>query len=107
MKSLSKNGYSVTANYKAVHLGKVRRRHLWEQTIFLIAATNDNEAQQLGFDIAKAKECQYSAKGKQLSWQLIEVVDVKELIDQELKQGMEVGWRFFERVDKPTTKSGD
>lgn len=107
MKSLSKNWYSITANYKAVHIGKLRRRHLWEQTIFLIAATSDDEAQQLGFEVAKAKECQYSAKGKPIRWQLIEIVNIKELIDQELKQGMEVGWRFFERVDKRTTKSGD
>jgi hypothetical protein len=107
MESSTKSWYSVTANYKAVHLGKRRRRHLWEQTIFLIAATSDDEAQQLGFDIAKAKECQYLAKGEQVRWQLIEIVDVKEFIDQALKQGMEVGWRFFEKVDKAPIKSGD
>ena len=30
--------YFVRATYKAVHLGRVRRRHLWERTVFLIRA---------------------------------------------------------------------
>ena len=108
MKSLSKTWYSVTANYKAVHLDKPRRRNLWEQTIFLVMAATEEEAQQVGYDVAKSKEHQYlSVSGGQVLWQLIEVVDVKEIIDQELKQGMEVGWRFFEKVDKAPTKSGD
>jgi len=108
MKSPSNNWYSVTANYKAVHLDKPRRRNLWEQTIFLVVAASEEEAQQIGHKIAKSKENQYlSVSGGQVLWQLVEVIDVKELIDQELKQGMEVGWRFFERVDKPATKSGD
>ena len=108
MKTSAKTWYSVTANYKAVHLGKLRRRHLWEQTIFLVTAASEEEAQQVGYQVAKSKEHQYlSATGEQVMWQLIEVIDIKELIDQELKQGMEVGWRFFEKVDKPTKKSGD
>jgi Domain of unknown function (DUF4288) len=108
MKSLTKTWYSVTANYKAVHLEKPRRRNLWEQTIFLIIAASDEEAQQPGYEVAKSKEHQYlSVSGGQVLWHLIEVVHVKALIDQELKQGMEVGWRFFEKVDKATTKSGE
>jgi hypothetical protein len=108
MKGVAKNWYSVTANYKAVHLDRPRRRNLWEQTIFLVTAATEEQAQQAGYEVAKSKEHQYlSVSGGKVSWQLIEVVDVKELIDHELKQGMEVGWRFFERVDKPTIKSGN
>lgn len=108
MKSSAKTWFAVTANYKAVHLEKVRRRHLWEQLVFLVQAKNEDEAQIIGYSVAKSKEHQYKAiKGDQILWQFTEIIDIKELIDQELKQGMEVNWRFFERVDKPMHKGGD
>ena len=69
---------------------------------------NEGEAQQLGYEVAKSKEHHYlSVKGETIMWQLIEVVDVKKLIDQKLKQGMEVGWRFFEKIDKAPNRNGD
>lgn len=106
MKKKAKTWHAVTANYKSIHLNKPRRRNLWEQITFLIQADGLEEAKVIGQEVAKSKEHAYqTVSGDQLTWILIEVVEVKELIDQEIKQGIEVDWHFFERLDKK--ESGD
>ena len=108
MNEQNETWWTATAEYKAAHIGKSRRRHLWEQITFLLLAPNEEEAKRIAQDIAKAKEHTYKAVGgNQIVWQLIEVLNLKKLIDQEFIPGMEVNWNFFERVDSLKAKSGD
>jgi len=100
--------WSVTANYKAVHPDEKRRRHLWERIVFLAQAADEESARKLGASIAKSKEHSYkSGNGDYVKWQFIELLDVKELFDQQITSGTEVDWKFFERVDMLKEKSSN
>lgn len=98
--------WAATADFKAVHIGKVRRRHLWEQTTFLLKASSEEEARNGAIAIAKSKEHIYTAVGgDQIHWQFTGLTDLKELLDSQVSPGMEVSWKFFERIDKPGNKN--
>jgi hypothetical protein len=92
--------YSVTATYKAVHLGVTRKRHLWERTVFLVSASGDAEALKIGNKLALESEVEYqAARGDTVRWVFQEIEDVKEIPDTTLREGTQVYWQFFERVD--------
>jgi hypothetical protein len=93
--------YWVAATYKAVHLGRVRRRHLWERTVFLIRAASAEEATVIAQRVACDKEHEYLAvKGDTVRWVLQEVEDIQPLHDQVFEDGTEVFWQFFDRIDR-------
>jgi len=99
--------YGVSAVYKAIHVGARRRRHLWERIIFVIQAASEPAADEIALQVARDKEREYvGGGGDVISWVLQEVEKVEEILDAEIREGTEVLWEFFERVDK-RTQSGD
>lgn len=96
----TKRWFSVTAEYKAIHLGKARKRHLWERRVFIFHAAPQN-ADKIAAQVAKGQEHQYeSATGDTIKWTMQNIVSVLELFDASPKHGTEVDWGYFERVDK-------
>jgi len=93
----------VSANYKAVHMDRSRRRHLWQQIVFLVQATSEAEARTKAHGIATDKEHEYEvASGGTVRWILQHIEKVEELFDSTIKDGSEVYWRFYERVESKT-----
>jgi hypothetical protein len=105
--SSEQSWYFVKATYKAVHLGRPRRRHLWERVIFLIRAPQADGLTPHGMallraeEVAREKEHEYEAAGGDtVRWVFQQIEEVKQLIDDEFVDGVEVYWQFFTRVDK-------
>jgi hypothetical protein len=96
--------YCAKTTYKSVDVGVVRKRHLWERKFILIQGPrNLNPASLVPLveSIAREKEHEYTAiSGNQVRWVFQEVEEIKELDDPVIKEGSEVYWEFFERVDK-------
>ena len=85
---------------KCIPKGRRRRRHLWQQIVFVVNAADEAEAQTKIRAIAENKQHAYtSASGQALTWELQQVEEVQSLIDSEISDGTEVYWRFFERID--------
>lgn len=93
--------YSAVALFKAVHIGKARKRNLWERTVFLLRAPNAEEAVAVADRMAREQECEYvAAGGDTVHWTYQKLEGVLELLDDEMKAGTEVYWQLFERSDK-------
>jgi hypothetical protein len=99
--------YWVKATYKAVHLGKARRRHLWQRIVFLIRAPETDDLSppptvwSKAEEVARRKEHEYKAVGGEtVRWVVQQIDDVRQLLDEEIIEGTEVYWEFFERVDQ-------
>ena len=93
--------YGVTATYKAAHPGQRRRRHLWERITFLIRAENDASAEIAARRVAEEKEHEYTtASGDMVRWVVQEIESVQSILDDDIDEGTEVSWQFYERVDK-------
>jgi hypothetical protein len=99
--------YFVRATYKAVHLGRVRRRHLWERTVFLIRALGNDGlvphemAVLRANEVAREKEHEYEVEGGDtVRWVFQQIEDIQPLVDEPFGDGTEVYWEFFERVDR-------
>lgn len=91
----------VSALYKCVHINKPRRRHLWERTVFLIRASDAQEAERVAWEVGRGKEHEYQvAGGETVRWALHSIEQCMDLFDAEIGQGTEVYWALFERVDK-------
>jgi hypothetical protein len=104
--------YWVEATFKAIHLGVVRRKHLWQRIVFLIRGPETDELSappsvwSKAEEVARRKEHQYEvAGGHTVRWVLQQVNEVRQLLDEEIIDGTEVHWEFFERVDKAVPAS--
>jgi hypothetical protein len=97
--------YWVSATFKAIHSGPPRRRHRWEQIVFLIRAADAEDAARIAQEVARGKEHGYrGATGTVVTWKLQQIDRIEALFDREIRQGTEVYWRFFERVDPAPPK---
>jgi len=91
----------VSVLFKAEHLSKPRKRHLWERTVFLVRASNKESAECHAQQLAKDKEVEYeAANGDLVRWTYQNVECLNELHNDEITDGTEVYWEFFERVDR-------
>lgn len=89
------------ALFKAVHLERPRKRHLWERTVFLVRAPDEASARERAREVALGKEHEYvTATGDRLRWAFQAVEEIQALVQDQLAEGTEVYWQFFERVDR-------
>ncbi len=92
--------YWVSALFKAVHVGKARKRHLWERMVFLVQATTEERAHQVAERVARKKQHEYlGGTGDLIRWTFEEIEEMQPLLDEEFVNGTEVYWTFFERLD--------
>jgi hypothetical protein len=96
--------YCIRATYKSIAPGIPRKRHLWQRIFFLMRAPenrNPNSLRKQAEELAREKEHEYQTfQNTMVRWVFVEVEDIEELSDPELKAGSEVYWEFYERVDK-------
>lgn len=87
--------------FKAVNSSEPRKRHSWERTTFLVRTTDDHSALEKAEHIARGMEHEYEAIDSRLvRWEFQSIEKVQKILDDELTEGTEVCWEFFERVDK-------
>lgn len=87
--------------FKAVHPDRPRKRHLWERKVFLVRATDEASARERAREVALGKEHEYvTATGDRLRWTFHAVEEIQALVQDQLAEGTEVYWQFFERVDR-------
>lgn len=97
----------AAALFKAVYPERPRKRHLWERTVFLVRAVHETAARERAREVALGKELEYvTATGEHLRWTFQELESVQSRHDDELGEGTEVYWEFFERVDRPKPEQG-
>lgn len=89
--------YCVPATYKSIVKGRPRRRHLWQRMYLLFQAPCNRRPQSL---TQKATAVAQSKEHDNWVLQEVEVDEMRELFDNEMKEGTEVYWDFFERVDR-------
>lgn len=93
--------FYVAADYKAVHVGTNRKRHLWARRVFVFRTTTDR-AESKALEIAKENEHEYiSATGDLVRWTFMGIESTSELLDKGITDGTEVYWDWFVHVDRP------
>lgn len=93
--------YGIVATYKAKHAGVTRKRHLRERLTFVVRAADADEARIVAESVARDKEHEYvAAGGDTVRWEFREIEDIVSILDEEFRDGTEVYWQFFEKVDK-------
>lgn len=97
--------YWVAAIYKSELVGISRKRHLWERTVFLIQVPDTSDAAKVAKEVAQSKQHEYlNDKQELVRWVFQGIEDVQSLSDDNIKQGTEVYWKFFERIDRKEGK---
>ena len=92
--------YWASAKYKAITGDSSKRKHLWQDIVFLFRASSSDDAQGVALSIAKGKEHTYkNHKQDNVQWMFQQVNQIEELFDQSLQDGAEVYWKFYEKVD--------
>jgi hypothetical protein len=99
--------YWVKAMYKGVRLAAVRRKHVWQTIVFLIRGPLNYEVsapaavKSKAEEMAREKEHEYEATGGHtVRWVFQHINAVAPLVDDEIGEGTEVYWEFYEKVDK-------
>jgi Domain of unknown function (DUF4288) len=103
--------YTVSLLLKSRHLNQPSEQDwLWEESIVLVQAENEDDARRAGERIGKSKELEYvSATGDQVRWTFETIESVCEILDDTITSGTEVFSRFLrnEEVDSILTPFPD
>ena len=92
--------YWAAALFKSVHVGKPRRRHLWQRSVFLVRAGTAPKAAQRAEALAVGMEHEYKGgTGDFIRWQFQSIEAIHPLDGEEVGEGAEVYWQFYEKVD--------
>ena len=84
------------------------REVLYEESIVLIQADDEASAGSLARSVGLQKQHSYeNMYGETVTWQFVDVTDVKELFDSEIGHGSEVFYRFFSREDRLPTQEDE
>lgn len=69
---------------------------LFEDTLVLLRATNEEAAQRRGEEYGRAAEHEYENEAREVvRWEFREVLDVQEVLDEEVTDGTEVYYRLL------------
>jgi hypothetical protein len=92
--------YSVKVLNKCVVAGKSPDEpQLWEESIILLKAKDPNAAHDKAISLGKDSQTSFRNKdGARVSWRFLHVLEVQELTDQKIKDGVEVYYQWFWRV---------
>jgi PAS domain-containing protein len=92
--------YSAMVVLKALRPPPGRRKHLWEHTVLLVRAHDEDAARLRAWELAKQHEVEYrNADGEVVRWVRVRVDDVKEVAGDPAVEGTEVWSSFSYRVD--------
>ncbi len=93
--------YSVEALYKTVSQ-ETAGETLYERSIFLIEVRDEQEVPDKAHQVALSLESSYNnAKGGSVKWTFVEILDVQDLCEEELYDGVEVFSRLGWQPDMP------
>jgi len=97
--------YSIQLLFKAViHEELVKHdSETYEEQIFVIMANSKDEAHIIAENKGKEEEVSYkNLYNEELTWKFIKVIDIFEILEEELKSGVEVFSRYL-LVPKPSS----
>ena len=73
---------------------------LWEESIVLIRAANEDEARTKAEDVGKRGEHEYlAAAGNQCRWTFEKIANIQEIMTQQLEHGTQIYSRFLHLAD--------
>ena len=77
---------------------KVPDDPLWEESIIVVDALNEEQAQKKAETLAKKEAVSYQAiSGEQVEWNFVGVMDSHEISDEIIKEGTEIFSRFLRK----------
>lgn len=83
--------FSVRLLLESVHRGQNGPRKLFEDRIVLVKSMSLEAAREKAESICKQKAEEYeNPYGEVVSWQFREILDAKELVDETIRDGIEV-----------------
>jgi Domain of unknown function (DUF4288) len=95
--------YSAALLFERIHPTRTGRAKepLWEESVILVDASSEEDAREKAEAFGKKEAISFQAiSGERVEWRLVEVVDIHEIQDRDLKSGTEVFSRFLN--DRPT-----
>jgi hypothetical protein len=94
--------YTTECLFRCVHEDhRNRSKQLFERRFFLLHADDDESAHKNAYRLAKSKEHKYTnPDGVRIKWVLQEIIDTKEVLDENLTIGTEVYHKYTYRSKK-------
>ena len=75
-----------------------RKIHTFEESVLLVSGTNEREAMEKAKKLAWDKQHTYQNLYKeQVSWKFVKLLELQEILDGELGDGVEVYSNFFHK----------
>ena len=100
-----KTWFAVRLLFRSRIDGKEIESPLCEESIRLVQASNEDEALSRAATLGQAEEHEYTNEaGETVSWKFDAVLEVQDLCESELREGMEVFSRLF-RDSEATPRS--
>lgn len=92
--------WSVALLFERIHpqSAKVPDDPLWEESIIVVEASSEEEAQKKAETLAKKDEVSFRAvSGEEVEWKFVGVIDSHEILDEVVVEGTEVFSRFLRK----------
>jgi hypothetical protein len=102
--------FTASLLYKSRHPDQPETERLWEESIVLIHAADEDEARRKAEEIGKGQEVEYvAAAGNQVRWTFEKIESIHEVLAEHLEHGTELFSRFlsFSQLQKLSTPIQD
>ena len=88
--------FTASLLYKSRHPDQPETERLWEESIVLIRAADEDEARRKAEEIGKDQEVEYvAAAGNQVQWTFERIESIHEVLAENLAHGTELFSRFL------------
>jgi|SRR4026208_1661929 uncharacterized protein DUF4288 len=88
--------YAASLLFRGIHSIPTDQDDLWEESIRLIQASDENEAESKATLLGQASEVSYLAQGRdKVSWKFVQIERIFQIDDDPLTSGSEVFSRFL------------
>ena len=94
--------YAVELLFERIHPDSAKNPDdlLWEQSIFLIQALDEEEAKAKAENVAKKEELSYRAiSGETVKWRFVKLTGTYQILQETLTEGTEVFSRFLRSTE--------
>ena len=89
--------YAVRLLFEATHPDEPGPSQMWEDRIVVVRAASEDEAESRARELTASQRHEYKNEfDNRVAWQLVDVLDVKRLLDGTLHEGMEVYYSLLD-----------
>ena len=88
--------YAASLMFEGIHPGQVPEQSLWEESIRLFEATDEDAAKRMAESAAQKNSVTFATdKGDSVEWKFVRIERIFEIGDEPVKSGSEVFSRFL------------